>query len=122
LVWSLFPSAAARSEADETIPKIPRILLGAFNRTDAVEGPDAVSAVPANWQRALLSAAEAAAVAVLAEFRRKAEETSELYALSPGAGEGNCRRFDVIDTSHSNSTVSAVSRSAMRRGCLLGAC
>ncbi len=60
-------------------------------------------------------------MAVLAEFRRKAEETRELQALSPGSGEGNCRRFVVIDTSHSDLTVSAVPRSVMRLGCLWGA-
>jgi hypothetical protein len=37
--------AAARSEADETIPKTHRRLLGAFNRTDALAVPDAASAV-----------------------------------------------------------------------------
>ncbi len=52
-------------------------------------------------------------MAVLAEFRRKAEETRELHASSPGAGEGNCRRFVVIDTSHSYLTVSAVPRHAL---------
>ena len=52
-------------------------------------------------------------MAVLAEFRRKAEETRELHASSPGAGEGNCRRFVVIDTSHSDLTVSAVPRRAL---------
>ena len=60
---------------------IPRRLLGAFNRTDAVAIPDAASAVPAILaEGSLPSAAEAAAVAVLAEFRRKAEETRELHA------------------------------------------
>ncbi len=54
------------------------------------------------------STAEAAAAAILAEFRRKAEETRELHASSPGAGEGNCLRFVVIDTSHSDLKVSAV--------------
>ncbi len=52
-------------------------------------------------------------MAVLAEFRRKAEETRQLHASSPGAGEGNCRRFVVIDTSHSNLKVSAVPRHAL---------
>jgi len=52
-------------------------------------------------------------VAVLAEFRRKAEETRQLHASSPGAGEGNCRRFVVIDTSHSELKVSAVPRRAL---------
>ncbi len=65
MVWSLFPSAAALSEADEIIPKIPWRLLGAFNRTDAVAVPDAASAVPAILaEGSLPSAAEAAAVAV----------------------------------------------------------
>ncbi len=101
---------------------IPRRLLGAFNRTNAVAVPDAASAVPAiKAEGSLPSAAEAAAVAVLAEFRRKVEETRELHASSPGAGEGICRRFAVIDTYHSDLTVSAVSRSAMRSGCLRGA-
>jgi hypothetical protein len=114
LVWSLFPSAAAQSEADETIPKIPRRILAAFNRTDAVAVPDAASAVPAILaESSLPSAAEAAAVAVLAEFRRKAEGTRELHASSPGTGEGNCRCFVVIDTSHSDLTVSAVPRHAL---------
>ena len=67
--------AAAQSDADETIPKTPRRLLGAFNRTYALAVPDAASAVPAILaEGSLPSAAEAAAVAVLAEFRRKAEE------------------------------------------------
>jgi hypothetical protein len=111
---SVFPSAAARSEAEETIPKIPRRLLDAFNRTYAVAVPDAAFAVPAILaEGSLPSAAEAAAVAVFAEFRRKAEETRELHASSPGAGEGNCRRVVVIDTSHSDLTVSAVSRHAL---------
>jgi len=106
--------AAAQSEADETTPKIPRALLGAFNRTDAVAVPDAASAVPAISAEGFLpSAAEAAAVAVLAEFGRKAEETRQLHASSPGAGEGNCRRFVVIDTSHSELKVSAVPRRAL---------
>jgi hypothetical protein len=61
----------------------------------------------------LPSAAEAAAVAVLAEFRRKAEETRELHASSLGAGEGNCWHFVVIDTSHSDLTVSAVPQHAL---------
>jgi hypothetical protein len=52
-------------------------------------------------------------VAVLAEVRRKAEEMRELHASSPGTGEGNCRRFVVINTSHSDSTVSAVPRHAL---------
>jgi hypothetical protein len=52
-------------------------------------------------------------VAVLAEFRRKAEETRELHASSPGAGEGNCQRFVVIDTYHSYLMVSAVSLHAL---------
>ncbi len=52
-------------------------------------------------------------MAVLAEFRRKTEETRQLYASSPGAGEGNCRRFVVIDTSHSDLKVSAVPRHAL---------
>jgi len=52
-------------------------------------------------------------VAVLAEFGRKAEETRQLHASSPGAGEGNCRRFVVIDTSHSELKVSAVPRRAL---------
>jgi hypothetical protein len=52
-------------------------------------------------------------VAVLTEFRRKAEETRELHTSSPGAGEGNCRRFVVIDTSHSDLTVSAVPQDAL---------
>jgi len=52
-------------------------------------------------------------VAVLAEFGRKAEETRQLHASSPGAGEGNCRRFVVIDTSHSDFMVSAVPRHAL---------
>ncbi len=104
--YSVFPSAAVRSEADETIPKMPRRLLGSFNQTDAVAVPDAASAVPAILaEGSLPSAAKAAAVAVLAEFRRKAEETR---ASSPGAGEGNCRRFVVIDTSHSDLMFSAV--------------
>ncbi len=51
-------------------------------------------------------------MAVLAEFRRKAEETCELHASSPGAGEGNCRRFVVVDTSHSDLTHLRVSRAA----------
>ncbi len=57
-------------------------------------------------------------VAVLAEFRRKAEETRELHASSPGtgvgpgAGEGNCRRFVLIHTSHSDLSGSALPRSA----------
>jgi hypothetical protein len=53
------------------------------------------------------------AVAVVAEFRRKADETRELHASSPGAGEGNCRHFVVIDTYHSDLTVSAVPRHAL---------
>jgi hypothetical protein len=106
--------AAAQSEADETTPKIPRTLLGAFNRTDAVAVPDAASAVPAISAEGFLpSAAEAAAVAVLAEFGRKAEETRQLHASSPGAGEGNCRRFVLIDTSHSELKDSAVPRRAL---------
>ncbi len=90
-------------------------LLGAFNRTDAVAVPDAASAVPAiSAEGSLPSAAEAVAVAVLAEFRRKAKETRELHSSSPGAGEGNCSRFVtvVIDTSHTDLTVSAVPRFA----------
>ncbi len=47
-------------------------------------------------------------MAVLAEFRRKAEEKRELHTLSPSAGEGNCLCFVVINTSHSDLTVSAV--------------
>jgi hypothetical protein len=47
-------------------------------------------------------------VAVLAEFRRKAVETHQLHASSPGAGEGNCQRFVVIDTSHSELKVLAL--------------
>jgi len=106
--------AAAQSEADETTPKIPWTLLGAFNQTDAVAVPDAASAVPAISAEGFLpSAAEAAAVAVLAEFGRKAEETRQLHASSPGAGEGNCRRFVVIDSSHSELKVSAVPRRAL---------
>jgi hypothetical protein len=90
--------------------------------TVAVAVPDAASTVPAILaEGSLPSAAEAAAVADLAEFRRKAEETRELHASSPGAGEGNCRRFAVIDTYHSDLTVSAVSRSTMRCGGLQGA-
>ena len=93
---------------------MPRALLGAFNRTDAVAVPDAASAVPAISAEGFLpSAAEAAAVAVLAEFGRKAEETRQLHASSPGAGEGNCRRFVLIDTSHSELKVSAVPRRAL---------
>ncbi len=113
---SVFPSAAARSGADETIPKILRRLLGAFNRTDAVAVPDAASTAPAILAEGSLptrSAAEAAAVAILVEFRRKAEETRELHPSSPGAGEGNCRRFVGINTSHSDLTVSAVPRHAL---------
>ena len=87
----------ARSEADETIPKIPRRLLGALNRTDAVAVPDAASAVPAILAEGALPSA-AWWLSLL--FRRKAEETRELHASSPGAGEGNCRRFVVINTSH----------------------
>jgi hypothetical protein len=34
-------------------------------------------------------------------------------ASSPGAGEGNCRRFVVFDTSHSDLTVSAVPQHAL---------
>ena len=52
-------------------------------------------------------------MAVLAEFGRKAEETRQLHASSPGAGEGNCRRFVVIDSSHSELKVSAVPRRAL---------
>ena len=52
-------------------------------------------------------------MAVLAEFGRKAEETRQLHASSPSAGEGNCRRFVVIDASHSDLTVSAVPRRAL---------
>ncbi len=84
--------------------------------TGPIALPDApaASAVPAILaEGSLPSAAEAVAVAVLAEFRRKGEETRELHASSPGAGEGNCRRFVVIDTSHSDLTVSAVPRHAM---------
>ena len=70
----------------ETIPKTHRRLLGAFNRTDAGAVPDAASAVPAILaEGSLPSAAEAAAVAVLAEFGRKAEETRQLHASSPGS-------------------------------------
>ncbi len=57
----------------------------------------------------LPSATEAAAVAILAEFRRKAEETHELHASSPSAGEGNCWCCVLIDTSqcsHSYLTIS----------------
>ena len=123
MVCSLFPSAAARSEVDETTPKVPRTLLHAFNETDAVAVPDAASAVPAiSVEGFLPSAAEAVAVAVLAEFRRKAKETRELHSSSPGAGEGNCSRFVtvVIDTYHTHLTVAAAPRFAMRRGCLRG--
>ncbi len=74
--------AAVLSEADETIPNITRRLLGAFNWTKAVAVPDAASAVPAILAEGILpSAAETAAVAVLTEFRRKAEETGELHAF-----------------------------------------
>ncbi len=52
-------------------------------------------------------------MAVHAEFGRKAEETRQLHASSLGAGEGNCRRFVNIDTSHSDLTVSAVPRRAL---------
>jgi hypothetical protein len=75
---------------------------------------------PPCWQRAL-SRAPPRRRRWLSLLRRKAEETRELHASSPGAGEGNCLRFVVIDTSHSDLTVSAVPRSAMRRGCLRGA-
>jgi hypothetical protein len=109
-----FPSAAAQSEADETIPKTHWRLLGAFTRTDAVAVPYAASAVPAILaEGSLPSAAEAAAGAVLAEFGRKAEETRQLHASSPGVGEGNCWRFVVIDTSHSDLKVSAAPRHAL---------
>jgi hypothetical protein len=116
IVWYLallFPSgsAAAISEADETIPKTPRRLLGAFNRTDAVAVPDAASAVPGRGLTPERSRGDGGAV--LAEFRRKAEETRELHASSPGAGEGNCRRFVVIDTYHSDLMVSAAPRNAL---------
>ena len=103
-----------RSEADETIPKIPRRLLGAFNRTDAVAVPDAASAVPAISAEGFLpSAAEAVAAAVLAEFRRTAEETRERHASSPGAGAGNSRLLVAIDTSHPDLTISAIPRHAL---------
>ncbi len=52
-------------------------------------------------------------MAVLAQFRQKAEETRELHASSPSSGEENCLRFVVIDTSHSDLTVSAVPRHAL---------
>ncbi len=101
--------AGAQSEADETTPKIPRTLLGAFNQTDAVAVPDAASAVPAISAEGFLpSAAEAAAVAVLAEFGRKAEETRQLHASSPGAGEGNCRRESFGNGNDSWLTFSAI--------------
>ena len=51
-------------------------------------------------------------MAVLSEFRRKAEETRELHTSRPGAGEGNCWFFVVIDTSHSDLTGLALPRSA----------
>ena len=84
------------------------------NRADAVAVLDAAYPAPAILAEGILpSAAEAAAVAVLAEFGRKAEEMRQLHASSPGAGEGNCRRFVVIDTSHSELKVSAVPRHAL---------
>ncbi len=76
------------------------------NRADAVAVLDAAYPAPAILAEGILpSAAEAAAVAVLAEFRRKVEDSRELHALSPGAGERNCWRFVAIDTSHSDLTV-----------------
>ncbi len=95
-------------------PFSPRLLRGRrptrLNRTGAVAVPNAASAVPAILAEGSLPSAAEVAVAVLAEFKRKAEETRELHASSPGAGEGNCRRFQVvvIDTSLSDLTVSAV--------------
>ena len=89
-------------------------MLCAFNRTDAVAVPDAASAVPAISAEGFLpSAAEAVAAAVLAEFRRTAEETRERHASSPGAGAGNSRLLVAIDTSHPDLTISAIPRHAL---------
>lgn len=91
--------AAARSEAEETIPKRPKCLLAAFNGTDAGV-PDAaaaaVSAIVEMQERAAPSAAEAAAV--LAGFKRDSEHADALHKSNPGAGEGNSRL--VIDITY----------------------
>ena len=52
-------------------------------------------------------------MAVLAEFRRTAEETRERHASSPGAGAGNSRLLVAIDTSHPDLTISAIPRHAL---------
>jgi hypothetical protein len=79
---SVFPSVAARSEADETIPKIPRRLLGAFNRTDAVGVPDAASAVPAILAEGILPSAAEAVAGASYTHRVPAQERGTASALS----------------------------------------
>jgi hypothetical protein len=67
-----------RSEADETIPKIPWRLLGAFNRTDAGAVPDAASAVPAILAEGSLPKSGGDAPAARIESRRRRGELPAL--------------------------------------------
>ncbi len=81
-----FPLCSCAVGGRQDNPEDPQETFGAFNRTCAVAVPDVASSVPAILaEGSLPSAAEAAAVAVLAEFRRKAEETRQLHASSPGS-------------------------------------
>ncbi len=51
-------------------------------------------------------------MAVLAEFRRTAEEMREQHASSPGAGAGNSQLL-AIDTAHPDLIISAIPRHAL---------
>jgi hypothetical protein len=89
LTLPLFPSAAARSEAEETIPKR---LLGAFNCNDAAVLDVAAAAVPAIAKFSEIPPRNAAAAAAfIAEFELNTEKTRALHESNPGAGDGNSR-------------------------------
>jgi hypothetical protein len=86
-------SAAARSEAEETISKRPKNLLKDFNGTDATVLGVTAAAVPAiavSGERAPPNDAERAA-AFLADFERNTEKTRAQHESNPGEGDGNSR-------------------------------
>ena len=113
--FALFPAAAARSEADESILKRPRSLLSAFNndaQAAVTDAPAAVPAIVASQEGVAPSAAEAAA-AVLAGFKLDAERARQLHDLNPGAGEGNSRL--TIEITHpAQLTGSAITRHVLK--------
>lgn len=85
-------SAAARSEAEETVSKRPKSLLNDFNGTDAavLKAAAAVPAIAGSGERAPLKNAEIAA-AFIAEFIQNAGKTRALHESNPGAGDRNSR-------------------------------